>query len=593
MAKAKGKRAKRPQVSRDVPAADSPSGSAGPFWTAGVAVVGLVACAVYANALSNGFVWDDPIILERQLVVFDSIGDVLITPRGIPHYSPDYYRPTTTASYLIDRAFGGDQPLPYHFSVILAHAVVSMLVAALCLQLLGGAGPAQSAALIAGTVFALHPVHTESVAWAAGRSDVLATLFVLAALIVLRQPSPSPPRVAISGLFAFVALGAKEVAIVLYPLLLMRDWLDPECGLDRRALRRYSGVAVALVVYVGLRTVAIGDVVGSQPGEASVWSALPSMLWALGAYVRELVWPLPLNAYIDVVPRGVGSIAGLALLVGCAAFAVLRWRAGEWRWVFATLWIPVAIAPSLAILWKIPEVPMAERYAYLPSVGFSLLVAFALDRFAPPREIRPGVFASPRALAIVLPLALASAVAVWQRNPIWHDDIALWSDTVEKTEVSGMAWRSLGAAYLRSGRDAEAEAPLRRALEYRNSPLGLHGIYSNLGTIEMRKQRFAEARALYQKAVDGGAIDPDAIFNLGLSILYDGNQSAAAARESLPHFVTAAELSPHDPDIDAVLGQVYATLGDRDRARRHLQAALDKGVRPETRIGVEQMLRDL
>ncbi len=584
MAKTKTKAIKTSAVAQRTKASGSYGFGRGTL-VAGVMVIWIVASGIYANALGNGFVWDDPIILERQLVVFDSIADVLITPRGIPHYSPDYYRPTTTATYLIDRALGGSQPFFYHLSVVVLHGFVAVLVALLCRQLLRTSPAADLAAIAAGLVFAVHPVHTESVAWAAGRSDVLATLFSLAALILLRARIASPARVAASGLCAFAALGAKEVAVVLYPLLVLRDWLDPTIGVDRRAAGRYAGVGAALVVYVVLRSLTIGDVVGQQPGEASALSVLPSVFWALGGYARELLWPFPLNAYIDVVPTGFGAIAGLTSLAATLAWAVARWRAGEWQWLFAAMWIPIAVAPSLAILWKIPEVPMAERYAYLPSVGFSLLVGIALARIT---------WSTPqRRLLVLVPFLVLSAFSVWSRNPVWHDDIRLWSDTVRKTEVSGMAWRSLGAAYLRAGRDAEAEAPLRRALEFRNPPLGVHGIYSNLGTIEMRKQRFAEARILYEKAVQGGATDPDAIYNLGLSILYAGGQTEEAARESLPHFEHASQLSPHDPDIDAVLGQVYATLGDKVRATIHLKAALDKGVRPETRVGVEQVLRDL
>src|SRR5512144_639229 len=91
------------------------------FWTwAAPLVVGLAALLAYANSLRNGFVWDDPIILTRQLVVFRTLGDVLAPPRDIPQFSPDYYRPVTIATYLLDRAAGGDDPFAYHLSVVLA-----------------------------------------------------------------------------------------------------------------------------------------------------------------------------------------------------------------------------------------------------------------------------------------------------------------------------------------------------------------------------------------------------------------------------------------------------------------------------------------
>jgi hypothetical protein len=582
MARSTGNRRATPRQAARPGAASAPY-RAGNGWPLALAGVALAAVLVYANSLGNGFVWDDPIIIERQLVVFDSLKDVLITPRGIPQYSPDYYRPTTTASYLIDRWLGGDATFVFHLSVVLAHALAAVLVTLLCRQLMDPLPASDRAAVAAGLLFAVHPVHTESVAWAAGRSDVLATLFTLAALLLLRGTDPGVRRIVASGVCAFAALGAKEVAVALYPLALLRDWTDPTVGLKLRTVGRYAGIGAALVVYVVLRRITIGDVVGEQPGEASAFAVLPELLWALGAYVRELLWPFPLNAYIDTVPRGAGSILGLAALAAASSWAVFQWRHADRRWLFAVAWIALTIAPSLTILWKIPEVPMAERYAYLPSVGLCALFALVL--------VRTGLARSPLRTSSVAPLLLLAAAAVWMRNPVWRDDVRLWSDTVNKTAVSGMAWRNLGAAHLRAGRDGDAEPLLRHALTLRNPPLGLHGIYSNLGTIKMNERQFATARVLYEQALREGAAGADVIFNLGLSIFYEGGQSLAAARAALPHFDRAAELSPHDPDIDAVLVQVYAVLGEPGRARRHLEAAISKGLRPETRGALEGVLR--
>src|SRR5512135_1967568 len=92
---------------------------------AGVAVF---AAVVYANALANGLVWDDPIVLDRQLRAFKTLGDLIVTPRNIPQNSPDYYRPLTILSYLIDRAIGGTGPLMFHLSVVVFHVVTTFLV---------------------------------------------------------------------------------------------------------------------------------------------------------------------------------------------------------------------------------------------------------------------------------------------------------------------------------------------------------------------------------------------------------------------------------------------------------------------------------
>src|SRR5450756_418258 len=92
------------------------------------AAVVLLAAAVYANALGNGLVWDDPIVLTRQLLAFQGLRDIIFLPRNIPQFSPDYYRPLTIVSYLIDRAVAGSSPFMFHLSVVFWHVVTTYLV---------------------------------------------------------------------------------------------------------------------------------------------------------------------------------------------------------------------------------------------------------------------------------------------------------------------------------------------------------------------------------------------------------------------------------------------------------------------------------
>jgi tetratricopeptide (TPR) repeat protein len=569
-------------------------------WAAPLAVA-VAALLAYANSLGNGFVWDDPIILSRQLVVFGSLGDVLVPPRDIPQFSPDYYRPLTIATYLLDRAIGGEQPFVFHLSVVLAHALVAALVCLLAMDLLGAGSAARAGALAAGLLFALHPIHTESVAWAAGRSDVLATGFIVAAVLVHGRPPGSWRRSIATGLCAAGALGAKETGVALYPLLLLRDLLcsDLSAASGRQPARRpvlpvvraYAGVAIAGVVYVLLRRNALGEYVGTAIQETPVRRSLLEVAGAFGMYIEKLLWPSSLSAYIDRLDTGPLQLgAALLFLVGLAA-AAWRWWASRRDGVplFALLWIALTLVPSLAILWKIPDAPLAERYLYLPSVGFCLLVGDLAARAL--TRVRGGArVALVGAAALVL---LAAGIATAWRNPVWHDDIALWEDTESKSQVSGMAARSVGTAYQQAGRAAEARAAFERALGRRNTARGLQAIHNNLGTLAMYDEDYAAARRHYEAALQANPGAADTIFNVGVVILQAGGATPAAAREALPHFQRAGEINPHDPDIEAGLGQVYVILGERERARGHLQRALS--LRPDARTeqGVRELLRQL
>ncbi|MEO8603015.1 MAG: tetratricopeptide repeat protein [bacterium] len=587
-----------------------------PTWLGGL-VVALAALAAYANSLGNGFVWDDPIIVSRQLVVFRTLGDVLAPPRDIPQFSPDYYRPLTIATYLIDRAVGGERPFAFHLSVVLTHALASLLVWALAAQLLASAATpaatvrmprsaaaeldhqspmsfsasgADPAAWLAGLLFALHPVHTESVAWAAGRSDVLATMGLLAALVAHGRWPWSWRGAGLSGLAGFGALGAKEAGVALYPLLLLRDVVV--AGVRRPLvdwLRGYTGVGVAGVIYLLLRRHALGEVVGTASRATSVSRAPLEIAAAVGAYLRELLWPWPLNAYVDAIPGGpLPAVLVVAYLSGLGLSAWRWWRRRDGLPLFCLLWVGLTLVPSLAILWKIPDAPLAERYLYLPSVGFCLLVGDLGGRAwrgARRPAVRTGLLT---AAALVLLFAGGATVA---RNPVWHDDLALWSDTEAKSQVSGMAARNLGTAYQQIGRPDEARAAFARALARRNDARGLQTIHNNLGTMAMMDGDFAAAQRSYEQALAGAPDASDTLFNLGLAILQGGGATPDAARRALPSLERAGVLNPHDADIETGLGQAYLILGERDRAIEHLRRALELNPSAHTAQGARTLLQ--
>jgi tetratricopeptide (TPR) repeat protein len=341
----------------------------------------------------------------------------------------------------------------------------------------------------------------------------------------------------------------------------------------------------------------VGSAPGAlQPGQRSI----ADIVGAVGVYLGRLLWPVQLNAYIDHIDRGATTTVLAALLfVACAA--------ALWQWwslrtsapqplraplsaipLFALAWLLLTLVPSLAILWKIPDAPLAERYLYLPSVGFCLLVGYAVERLwqaAPSPAWRRGL-----AIAGTVVLALC-AVATVRRNAVWHDDIALWEDTEPKSRVSGMAARSLGTAYQQAGRPADARAAFERALRLHNTPRGLQTLHNNLGTLAMYDGDWVAAQRHYQQALDANPGGADSMFNLGLAVLHAGNRSAEAARAALAHYQRAQAINPHDSDIEAALAEVYDLLGDRAAAVAHARRALDLGASGQTADSLNALLK--
>ena len=186
----------------------------------------VVAVALYLPTLDAGLIWDDEIVQKRQLVAFESVHDVFFPPDGIQEWAKAYYRPLVLATYLMDRRFyGSERFVGHHFTNVLIHAVVSAFVLLLMRRLLSGYRYGEWGALAAGVIFAVHPIHVESISPIMGRSDTLAAAFMLPSIILALRYRDRPRAfgsLAAAPLLFLCALLSKEVAIstlLLVPVL--------------------------------------------------------------------------------------------------------------------------------------------------------------------------------------------------------------------------------------------------------------------------------------------------------------------------------------------------------------------------------------
>jgi tetratricopeptide (TPR) repeat protein len=328
------------------------------------------------------------------------------------------------------------------------------------------------------------------------------------------------------------------------------------------------------------------------------------LIAAVGIYVERLLWPVRLNAYIDHIDTGPITIALAALLLAGIGAALWYWSrvqgvegsrvdglghtdrnpgtlepANPSVPLFALSWLLLTLIPSLAILWKIPDAPLAERYLYLPSVGFCLLVGHGVAHLWSAGSARSPRVAIAAGMGAVL---LTAGIGTVRRNGVWYDDIALWEDTERKSQVSGMAARSLGTAYQQRGRPADARAAFGRALQRVNTSRGRETIYNNLGTLAMYDGDYAAAQRNYESALAANPNGPDTMFNLGLAILHRGGRSREAAQAALVHYQRAQQINPHDSDIEAALAEAYDILGQPAAAGQHARRALDLGAQGQT-----------
>ncbi len=459
-------------------------------------VLALVAVAVFWGARDNEFVWDDPIVFQQQLPYFDSFSNVFFPPRGIPQFGQNYYRPLIIVTYQLDEKIAASfwpiekrddaRRIVYHTTPVLWHAAATVLVFLLGLVLTrvagrpgppgleGVAGLAGSAA--AALLFAVHPIHTESVAWMAGRSDVVCAVFFLAAVLfyLLHRATLKLGWLLAAAAAALLAMLSKETGVGLLLLVPVIDFftrpgegLGGEAPVRTRAekrfeqrtagkgakggkggpspvsagpgvLLRWGVIAAAGVCYLLIRNSALAA--SGSPFKGSGSGGPERLPAALGWYLQKLVWPPPQSAFVAEMPGWLAILDGLAI-GGLSLFLLWLWKrkAGWGREGIAMGLFYAALAPSLAIaLFSISETPLAERYLYIPSAGALLLLGFlgerAAARLLPAAKpaLQQGLVAG-----VALLIAVPAAAATVKRAEVWQSDLAFWQDAVVKSPETG------------------------------------------------------------------------------------------------------------------------------------------------------------
>lgn len=462
------------------------------FQRVALAAVMLVAALAYTNALGNGFVLDDGAIVRTNPLVTSpgSAWRAFAAPYWPGRIGAGQYRPLGIVSFALDWSISGGAPRWFHAVNVLWHVAATAAVWMLAAELLAPAG-----ALVAGLVFAVHPVHVEAVANVVGRLECMAAAFVLAALLAHRRGHWSAP-----GWFA-LGLLSKESAIVFFGLAVAHDVLlsdDWRAALEARR-GRYAAYVVVVLVYAGVLVAVFHDRNLAIQARVMIGTTTAERLALVGKvvphYVRLLIAPAELSASYapNVITPGSPLSAATALGAGIvglvAAAAVASVRARRWpAMAFAIVWVPIALAPVSNVLFA-SGVLLAERTLYLPSVGVCIAAGAVAERLLLTRRTTVAF-----ATAI---LVAALAARTWTRTPVWRDDrifvLALLADHPESYEAHLTAAGILkGAGRLEH---AERELVIARQL-YPRDPL----IYEQAAEVALRQQRPQLAAALLDSA---------------------------------------------------------------------------------------------
>lgn len=465
------------------------------------ALVLLFGLGAHLPSLWSGLIWDDKIVLRNQLPHFETLRDVVLPPASIPNWSDNYFRPLVTLSYLVDFRWLGDTDsvLRAHVSNLALHLTTTWLVWLLMRRLLGPrqAGPV----LIAASVFAVHPVHVESVNWISGRSDVLATLFVVAAaLSALRwRDQQSVASLGSMSVCILLALFAKETAITALLLIPLVWLLVPGSGhVDAKSwLAGAVALALPAFAYLATRTMArvgLGTALDLSPLVTAI-----GLTRALSWYLLRIVIPWPQHVLVtwDLLPGLIVAGVITAAATGFVILAARLWRrSGDGTPLLALAWFFVALIPSLWVAISFgTRAPVAERYLYLPSVGIALGAGWLLAAV-------PAAWLS-RVAATAVALYAAGAFG-WGLT--WSSELSLWTQATAKSPGNVFAWHGLARAWREAGSIERARVAYERGLDGEPEPFERSKLLYGLAELSLAERDFDQAMTLMRRSM---LEDPD------------------------------------------------------------------------------------
>ena len=531
-----------------------------------LALLVLVA-VVYFPATRAGFVWDDSIMRGLKAVsTWGGIWELWFDPASAymqgGEWREGHYWPLLYTTFWIEHKLWGFSPAGYHIVNILIHFANTVLIWRLLARL------AVPGAWFAAAVFAVHPLHTESVAWIIARKDMLATLFCLAALSVWLRfvEFRSWRRYAGSLLLFAAAMLCKSVAVVFPATLLILQWWR-EGSITRGHLLQTAPFFLVRIA------IAVADMLFYQNVQPTSlgYSAAERVLIAAHAlwfYMAKLLWPMELAI---IYPHWnvnaadpLGWLYVIAAIAVAAALWLLRRRIGRGPLACA-LFFAIMLLPVLGFIdyGYMRYSFVADRYQYLGGIG--VIVLFATAAAHGSGRLRGSLRKATRGAAFALLILLGAAT--WNQAGVYKDEVTLFRHIASLNPQARTAHLNLAYALLYSeGASEEALAAAREAV--RKRPL-FYNSHNVLGAVLSSRGRYEEAEEHLRRAVELNPRYAPAFLNLGESLRKRGRY-----KEALEAYFAAVRIDPDYPLPYVAMGYTFFDLKRYEEAISSMKRAL-------------------
>jgi tetratricopeptide (TPR) repeat protein len=545
------------------------------------AVIALTSLLAYSPTFSNDFVWDD-LHFTTNPALIDNNPYSFIFDGGV------YYRPLLHLSVVLDYSFWHLNPFGFHLTNTLLHTVCSLLVFLVSLYLFSispitpSIGNTQittiqhpvALSLIAALLFALHPVHTESVAWINGRTDILATLFFLLAFLsyLIYVKEERNTALILSSFFFLFSLSSKENAVALIAVIFVYGIMTgvPKKRIFLSELALFAGFIGYLILRSGGGIREFAATPGSREAFFSSGITLGNFfeifLLGTGYYYEKLALPFDLNILPQLPENTIYFLISLVPLL----IAYSLYVKGKRLQVFMVTWVIVTLLPSLTILYSQIAAPVAERYLYLPSVGFAIFLSMLIGRMKSRKIV----------LTSVLTILMIYGVTTFDRLGDWKNDLALWEDTVLSKPDSANARTNYAAALIRTGKSDRAREELLIAVKKKNISLGLASKILELrGHIETESGNYEKAEEHLVNSIKANDKNKSAYNNLGflyasMADATDDTGKKAFHMKAIEKYEMAVKLSPSFIQPKYNIGLSYMKMGEFEKSLEYLHSVI-------------------
>ena len=486
------------------------------------------------------------------------------------------WHPLTWLSHMVDCQLFGLNPGYHHLTSLLLHIANALM---LFLVLKRMTGSVWKSSFIA-ALFALHPLHVESVAWVAERKDVLSTFFWILTIwaYVYYTQRPNLARYLLVVLSFSLGLMSKPMLVTMpFVLLLLDDWPlgrsrvgRSGCDLNsqtahslnfRKPQSVWSGLVLEKVPLFGLAAASSALTFFAQQQGGAVRSLevfpietrISNVLVSYVSYIGKMLWPYRLALpypYPEMLPMW--QVAGASLFLVSVSILVIHYgkrhsylRVG-WLWYLGTL------VPVIGLV-QIGSQAMADRYTYIPLIGLFIMMVWGIPDILAGWRYR-------RVLFVISAAVLFLSFIMITRDQVrhWCNSITLFKHTLNVTTDNFTAYCQLGLALSGQGRFQEAIPILSVALQLRPSH---PETYNHLGVISAQEGKTQEASAYFSKALRIKADYAEAHSNLGAVLLQQGK-----IQEAIEHFTEAVRINPNFPVAHFFLGFAYLLISDQNSA---------------------------